>query len=247
MANNELEGWCEGIQKLKDVMKKCRAKTVEMALVFAKKLFLLIDGKYSLPEVANMREWFYFWWEPRGDHKLSCRIAWYEDGTPCEIDVTMRTADGMRYTSLPFATDKEQDDAVAAIVSEFLQEWKLDEETKTDESHALDDEIMRPPSVDYEYDDLVTNIDELALPLMKKLYPHPLPTYEDDSCGSISLYWRRLDTEELEVYITQQSYDAPLRVRGKDAKGNEYWRSFYPDEMDQLVGYLTQTYADIFQ
>lgn len=246
---NELKEWCNGIAKLKDVMKKCRAKTVEMAVVFAKKLFpLLIDGKYPEPEVMNMRQWINFVWELRGDHRLNCRIAWYEDDPQHEITIVKRTVGEVFYRNLPFITDKEQDDAVAAIISEFLQEWKLDEEIKTEGVETLCDWIMRPPSADYEYNDLVRNIDELTIPWMKKLYPQiPLPTYENDSNGSISLYWRRLETEELEVYITQCSYGAPIRACGKDAKGNEYDRAFDPDEMDQLVGYLAQTYADIFQ
>jgi hypothetical protein len=248
--SSELKEWCEGLNKLKDVMRNEHTKTVEMAVTFTKKLYSLIDGKYSEPEVSNMRQQVTFFWEPRGDNKIRCTIAWHDDATPhCEVDIVQETDERFYYETLPFTTDQEQDDAVAVFVSEFLRGWKFEEEIKTDEDAcaALCEWIKQPPDEDHEYNDLVTNIDEVVLPLMKKLHSLPLPTYGNDSDGTVSLYWRRLETEKLRVDISQLGWDAHLRVYGRDAKDDEYSRTFGCEEMDQLAGYLAQTYADIFQ
>lgn len=243
--------WQEDIQNLKGAMRHDRVKTAEMALVFAKKLFALTDDKYLIPVAANMRLWFTFQWQIRDDHKIECAITRDDGDVPYAVQVFVDECDSKL---LPFNTDQEQDDALAVIVSEFLQECKLDKagfssdrfETKTEYCNALFDWIMRPPSADIEYDNLVANIDELALPLMKKLYPHhiqELPTFGYTTNGSISINWDRPDAHELHVIINLGSYD----VRSQQGKVAASRWVFTPAKMDQLVGYLAQTYADLFQ
>lgn len=245
---DELKVWCERITNLKSVMRNDHTKTAEIALVFAKKLLPLIDDKYWFPLVVNMHQWFTFQWQIRDDHKIEFAVEGGDD-----TRYVVQVFEDTRFCKhLPFNTGQEQDDTLAVIVSEFLQECKLTEETKTDPnfSNALFDWIMRPPSMNQEYDDLVTNIDEFAIPLMKKLYSHhikQLPTFGYETNGTVLIHWIRSETEELEIQINQESHGVPFRVRGKDAKGNKYNDNFNRNEMDQLVGYLTQTYADIFQ